>query len=266
MQIRVGFDMSFECRQPTPTLLMVQIHPSRSGDMVVPDTLHCEPAMPVREILDLYGNRCRRILLPAGRGRLWSDAVLADAGLADPACPDACQHDVADLPDSVLPFLLGSRYCETDRLSQAAWARFAQIPPGWARVQAICDFVNAHVSFGYQYARPTQTAWDVFNRKCGVCRDFSHLAITLCRGMNIPARYCTGYLPDIGLPPEPPDFHSWFEAYLGGGWHSFDARYNRPRIGRILMARGRDAADVAICTTFNPHKLTSFTVWAEERK
>jgi transglutaminase-like putative cysteine protease len=180
--------------------------------------------------------------------------------------PNACQHEVQDLPAETLLFLLGSRYCETDRLADRAWHLFAGTPPGWARVQAICDFVHGHLEFGYQYASPTKSALQAFNDRTGVCRDFAHLAISLCRCMNIPARYCTGYLGDIGVPPVdlPMDFSGWFEAYLGGEWHVFDARFNTPRIGRILMARGRDAADVAIATTFGPNMLTSFKVSADE--
>ncbi len=163
-------------------------------------------------------------------------------------------------------YLLGSRYCDTDLLSDTAWQLFGGTPPGWARVQAICDHVHERLKFGYEYARPTRTAWDGFHEQLGVCRDFAHLAITLCRCMNIPARYCTGYLGDIGVPPDdtPMDFSAWFEVYLGGAWYTFDARHNAPRIGRILMARGRDATDVALTTTFGRCTLTGFTVHTYE--
>jgi len=198
--------------------------------------------------------------------KITADALIHDTGMPDPVVPWAQQHAVSALPEDTLTFLLGSRYCETDRLSEIAWSLFGQAPTGWARVQTICDFVNRHIEFDYLHARPTKTAWEVFNEKKGVCRDFAHLAVTLCRCMNIPARYCTGYLGDMGLPPpySPMDFAGWFEAYLSGAWHTFDPRNNVPRIGRVLIARGRDAADVAITTTFGPNTLEGFRVWTDE--
>ena len=165
-----------------------------------------------------------------------------------------------------LVFLLGSRYCETDRFTDIAWSRFGNLPKGWPLVQAICDYVHDRTKFGYEHASPTKTAWDAHSEQRGVCRDFAHLAITLCRCMNVPARYCTGYLGDIGVPPDPApmDFSAWFEVYLGDRWYTFDARHNQPRIGRILMARGRDATDVAIVTSFGPGTLTGFKVRTDE--
>jgi transglutaminase-like putative cysteine protease len=203
---------------------------------------------------------------PQGTLKLTADATVRDSGLLEQPAPHTWQHNVEQLPEETLVFLLGSRYCETDRLSDFAWKRFSGTPLGWARVQAICDFVHEHITFGYEHASSTKTAFEVFNDKRGVCRDFAHLAIALCRAMNIPARYCTGYLGDIGLPPPyaPMDFAGWFEAYLGNGWHTFDARNNTPRIGRILLARGRDAADVAISTAFGENTLTSFKVWTDQ--
>jgi transglutaminase-like putative cysteine protease len=186
--------------------------------------------------------------------------------LAEPASTWAIQHPIEALPDEALSFLLGSRYCETDRLTEAAWKLFAHTPLGWARVQAVCDFVHQHIRFGYEFASPTKTAWEVFNDPRGVCRDYAHLAIAFCRALNIPARYCTGYLGDIGVPPPypPMDFAGWFEAFLGGQWHTFDPRNNEPRIGRVLIARGRDAADVALTTTFGPNTLKRFFVRTDE--
>jgi transglutaminase-like putative cysteine protease len=197
---------------------------------------------------------------------LTADATVRDSGLLEQALPNTWQHNVEHLPEETLVFLLGSRYCETDRLSDIAWKLFSNTPLGWPRVQAICDFVHNHITFGYEHASSTKTAFEVFNDRRGVCRDFAHLAIALCRCMNIPARYCTGYLGDIGLPPPyaPMDFAGWFEAYLGNSWHTFDARNNTPRIGRILLARGRDAADVAISTAFGENTLTSFKVWTDQ--
>ncbi len=266
MQIRAGYEIVYHCPQSTPMLLMVHIHYSRAGDIVTPDRLSTDPWVPVTSHRDVYGNWCSRIVAPPGRIQLTSSAVIRDAGALDVLVPGAQQHEVGDLPEETLVFLLGSRYCETDLLSDAAWNLFSQTPPGWARVQAICDFVHNHIVFNYQDARPTRTAWGAFQERKGVCRDFAHLAIAFCRCMNIPARYCTGYLGDMGtLPPYGVgDFAAWIEVYLGGSWHIFDPRNHVPRIGRVLIARGRDAADVAIATTFGPTNLESFTVWTDE--
>jgi transglutaminase-like putative cysteine protease len=220
----------------------------------------------MHDYLDGFGNVCTRATVPVGGLTLRCDIVVHDDGCPDPVVPDAIQHAVEDLPDDILVYLLGSRYCETDRLSETAWALFGHVPPGWGRVQAIVDFVHHHVAFGYHFARPTKTAWDAYQERQGVCRDFAHLAIALCRCMNIPARYCTGYLGDIGVPRSdaPMDFSAWFDVYLGGGWHVFDARHNVPRIGRILMARGRDATDTALTTTFGPARLARFDVHTDQ--
>ena len=266
MHIRVGFEIIYDCIQPTPMLLMLNVHHERAADMVVPDLLLTDPGVPLRAYRDAFGNWCSRIVAPQGRIRISVSSVVADAGLPDPVLPSTREHAVQDLPDEALMFLLGSRYCETDHLSETAWQMFGKMPPGWARVQAICDFVHHHLTFDYATARPTRTAWEAFHERRGVCRDFAHLAVALCRCMNIPARYCTGYLSDIGLPPPyaPMDFAGWFEAYLGGAWHTFDPRNNKPMRGRILMARGRDAVDVPISNTFGPNTLVSFQVVTEE--
>jgi transglutaminase-like putative cysteine protease len=266
MQIRVGYELTYDCPQPTPMILMLHIHFTRVSDIVVPDHLITTPAVPITAYRDSFGNWCSRIVAPPGQLRLSTDAVVKDSGQVDIVVPSAQQHAVQDLPAETLIFLLGSRYCETDRLSQTAWDLFGQSPTGWGRVQAICDFVHQHITFGYQHARATRTAWETFNEGVGVCRDYAHLAIAFCRCMNIPARYCTGYLGDIGVPPaaEPMDFSAWFEAYLDGRWYTFDARNNVPRIGRVLMAWGRDAADAALSTTFGPNTLTGFKVWTGE--
>jgi transglutaminase-like putative cysteine protease len=266
VQIGVGYEFIYTLPQPTPMLLTVHIHHSRAADLVVPDHLVTVPPAPVTGYHDSFGNWISRTVAPAGEFRLSSRAIVNDTGRPDPVWPNAIQHAVPDLPEETLIFLLGSRYCETDHLSEIAWSLFSGAPLGWGRVQAICDFVHNHLTFGYEHARPTKTAWEAYQERSGVCRDFAHLAVTFCRCMNIPARYCTGYLGDIGIPPvdAPMDFSGWFEAYLGGEWHIFDARFNTPRIGRILMARGRDAADVAIATTFGPNTLTSFKVAADE--
>ena len=266
MQIRLGYELIYDCPQPTPMLLMLNVHYTRVSDLVEPDHLVTTPAVPIRGYRDGFGNWCSRIVAPAGQTRLTANAIIKDTGEPDVISVDAPQHTLPDLPDDALVFLLGSRYCETDRLADVAWSLFGKTPLGWARVQAICDFVHQHIAFGYEHARASRTAWEAYCDRTGVCRDFAHLAVTFCRCMNIPARYCTGYLGDIGVPisDAPMDFSAWFEVYLGGQWYIFDARNNIPRIGRVLIARGRDAADVAITTTFGPNTLSSFRVWTEE--
>jgi len=267
MQIRIGYELIFDCPQPIPMMLALNVHSTRRADLVIPDNLVTEPRVPVRTYEDRFGNLCSRLVAPSGQIRLSTDAVVMDSGQPDVIPPPVQQVPAQDLPDDTLVFLLGSRYCETDRLSPIAWNLFSSAPTGWARVQAICDFVHNHIAFGYEHSRPTKTAWEAYEEKNGVCRDFTHLAVTLCRCMNIPARYCTGYLSDIGMPPPyaPMDFAAWFEAYLDGGWQTFDPRNNVPRMGRILMARGRDAADVAISNSFGPNKLVSFKVRTEQQ-
>ena len=266
MEIRVGYELIYECPQPTPMMLTLNIHYSRASDIVIPDHLTTQPSVPITAYRDAFGNWCSRIVVPSGRVLISSTGVLRDSGNPDMVFPTAWQHPVQDLPEETLIFLLGSRYCDTDRLSQTAWDLFQHTPLGWGRVQAICDFVHNHITFGYQHARPTRTASEGFAERVGVCRDYAHLAIAFCRCMNIPARYCTGYLPDIGVPlsHDPMDFAGWFEAYLGGAWHTFDPRNNTPRIGRTLIARGRDATDVAISNTFGPNLLAGFKVWADQ--
>lgn len=266
MQIRVGFELTYECPQPTPMILMLNVHYSRASDLAIPDHIVTHPACGMTAYRDGFGNWCSRIVAPPGIFRISTDALVNDSGLPDALDYNAPQYAVEDLPAETLVYLLGSRYCETDRLSEMAWAMFGQTQPGWPRVQAICDFVHRHLRFGYAHARATKTALEAYNERTGVCRDYTHLAITLCRCMNIPARYCTGYLGDIGVPAvaDAMDFSAWFEAYLGGRWHAFDPRNNIPRIGRILIAQGRDAADVPLTHTFGPNELKTFKVWTDE--
>ena len=265
MQIRAGFEMTYRCPQPTPMILTLNIHYSRAADLVRPDLIKTEPAVPLDAYRDLFGNWCSRIVAPQGRFLLSCDSLVNDSGVPDIVVPGAQQIPVEYLPEPALVFLLGSRYCETELLSEFAWQRFAAVPTGWARVQAICDFVHGHISFGYEHARRSRTAWEAYQEGVGVCRDYAHLAITLCRCLNIPARYCTGYLGDVGT--EPPygagDFAAWFEVFLGNRWYTFDPRNNVPRIGRVLIARGRDACDVALSNTFGPNTLETFQVWTD---
>ena len=268
MKIRAGYQISYECPQPTPMIITLSVHPSLRSNLLTPDAMHIHPHVPATEYGDRYGNICHVIRAPAGRITLSADFLIQDSGKTDEIAPDATQAPLETLPVDTLVYLLGSRYCETDRLSNFAWSTFGKIPQGWTLVQAICDFVHTHVTFGYPHANVTRTAYDTFTEGKGVCRDFAHLAVTLCRCMNIPARYCTGYLGDIGVPPDPApmDFSAWFEAYVGDRWYTFDARHNAQRIGRILIARGRDATDVAITTSFGPHQLVGFSVVTEEVK
>jgi transglutaminase-like putative cysteine protease len=246
-------------------ILMLHAHQSRSADLLRPDRMFTDPEVPLDIYADAFGNTCARILVPAGGIRLTADALIRDTGLPDPTCPQAAEDPVEALPHDVLMFLLGSRYCETERLMDEAWRLFGHVAPGWPRVQAVCDFVHQHIAFGYGFARPTKTASEAHTERQGVCRDYAHLAITLLRCLNIPARYCTGYLGDIGVPVSqaPMDFAGWLEAWIGGAWHTFDPRNNERRIGRILIARGRDAADVAISTAFGPNILQEFRVWTD---
>jgi transglutaminase-like putative cysteine protease len=266
MLIRAGYEIRFECDRPTPMLAMLSLHPSRNKDLATAHRILTEPDVPIYDYLDGFGNVCSRVTVPAGGLTLSCDFAVHDDGVPDRASPHAVQHAVEDLPDDVLIYLLGSRYCETDRLSDVAWSRFGHVAEGWSRVEAIVAFVHDHIEFGYHYARASRTAWEAYQDQGGVCRDFAHLAIALCRCMNVPARYCTGYLGDIGVDPDPApmDFAAWFEVYLGGDWHVFDARHNRPRTGRILMARGRDATDTALTTSFGPHSLSRFLVHTDE--
>jgi transglutaminase-like putative cysteine protease len=266
MRIHLGFEMVYDCPQPTPMMFNLNVHFSRVSDLVGRDVLVFDPPVRVAAYRDDFGNWCTRIVAPKGRTSVSADALVNDTGVPDVIVPQAQQIPVPDLPEETLVFLLGSRYCETDRLSESAWNLFGQTPTGWGRVQAICDYVHRHLTFGYEHARMTRTALEAFDERIGVCRDFTHLAVAFCRCMNIPARYCTGYLGDIGVPQmdEPMDFSAWFEVFLDGQWHTFDARHNRPRIGRVLIARGRDAADVALSNTFGPATLTSFRVWTDE--
>jgi transglutaminase-like putative cysteine protease len=262
MKLRVGYELIYECEQYTPMMLMLNTHFSRAQDVLQADLLAVDPALTILQYRDGFGNLCSRLVAPPGRIEMSTSAVLEISGQPEEREPYGHQHPVEELPNECMVFLLGSRYCETDLLSDVAWQLFGQSLPGRDRVQAICDFVHRHIVFGYEFARPTKTAWQVYHERQGVCRDFAHLAVALCRAMNIPARYCTGYISDIGVPPphSAMDFAAWFEAYVGGCWQTFDPRNNVPRAGRVLMARGRDAADVAISNTFGPAKLVKFAV------
>ncbi len=266
MLIRLGYDIQFDIPVDAPMVAMLHVHSSRADDLREPDQLRTEPEVPTELYTDSFGNVCTRFVSPSGGIRLYNSTLIEDSGLPDPADYDAVQLPVQNLPVEVLRFLLASRYCEVDLLSNTAVELFGHTYPGWQRVQAICAWVHQKVTFGYHFARPTRTALDVYTERVGVCRDFQHLAITFCRALNIPARYATGYLGDIGVPvsPSPMDFSAWFQAYLGDRWWTFDARHNRARIGRVLVATGRDAADVAITTSFGSAPLRSFTVVSDE--
>jgi transglutaminase-like putative cysteine protease len=265
MLIRSGFRIVAQVQAPTPMLCALSPHPDAPAGIFGSGEVHSRPPVPIATHADRFGNHVSRITAPAGETVLESDFIVEHSGAPDPVLPDARQHPVEELPAEALEFLTPSRYCESDLLAGEAWARFGATPEGWARVQAICDFVHEHITFGYGFGRSTKTATEALAEGNGVCRDFAHLAIALCRAMNIPARYASGYLGDIGVPyGGPMDFCAWFEVWLGGAWRTFDARYNTPRIGRVLMVRGRDAADAAMITSFGPHVLERFEVWSDE--
>ncbi|KQT86091.1 transglutaminase family protein [Aurantimonas sp. Leaf443] len=266
MRLRLGCELSYDFSVPTPMIVMLNVHFSQFGNFERPDYLTTTPAVPITSYRDSFGNWCNRVVAPAGPFRLRTDGIIHYDGFSDPVGLDAIQHPVEDLPSDTLVFLLGSRYCETDLLMQEAWRLFGHTNPGWGRVQAICDFVHNHITFGYNHSRATRTAFEAFNEGVGVCRDFTHLAVTLCRCMNIPTRYCTGYISDVGLPPPyaTMDFAAWMEVYLGGRWWTFDPRNNDVRFGRILVAYGRDAADVPLTHTFGSNLLSDFKVWIDE--
>jgi transglutaminase-like putative cysteine protease len=266
MILRLGYDIQFHFPAPAAVVALLHVHPSREPDLRAPDDLRLEPIDQTETYIDTFGNRCTRFLAPQGLVRLSNSTLIHDSGLADPVNPNARAVPVHELPHDVLRYLYNSRYCEVDRFSMIAPELFGALTPGWSRVQAVCEWVHSKVTFGYQHARPTKSAIDVFTERIGVCRDFQHLAVTLCRALNIPARYVTGYLGDIGVPVSPTrmDFSAWFEAYLDDRWWTFDARHNHPRIGRVLMAAGRDASDVAITTSFGMANLTHFAVTTDE--
>ncbi|WP_068084815.1 transglutaminase-like domain-containing protein [Novosphingobium rosa] len=266
MLIRAGYEMAFEADLATPMLAALSVHPSRNRDLRSVQRITTVPEVPLYDYMDGFGNVCTRLTMPAGGITLSCSFTIEDAFLPDVVATDALAVPVSDLPDEIMVYLLGSRYCETDRLVDIAWPLFSRITPGWAQVQAIVAYTHQRIAFGYEHARPTKTAFDAWQEQTGVCRDYAHLAIALCRCMNIPARYCTGYLGDMDLPAVvgEMDFSAWFEVFLAGRWYTFDARHNTPRAGRILMARGRDAADAALVTTFGLAKLSRFQVHTHE--
>ncbi len=265
MLIRYGYDITLSCAQPTPMITMMSVRDELRDAIRSQSGLRTQPEVGLSAYRDLWGNTCRRFVAPAGEIRLFSDGTIEVPRTTEEVKPWLGVTPIADLPDEVLIFLLGSRYCETDRLSQFSWDTFGYLPPGHAQVQAICDYVHDHIRFNYQNARATRTAFEGWQEQTGVCRDFAHLAITLCRCLNIPTRYVNGYIGDIGVPVTGPmDFAAWMEVYLEGAWHTFDPRNNKPRIGRLVVAYGRDAADVPLIHSFGPHLLQRFHIWTDE--
>jgi transglutaminase-like putative cysteine protease len=266
MRIKAGYRITYECPSPTPMIALLSVRPERIPDLETPQWMTTDPVLPLQTFTDGFGNIATRLTAPAGRTTLSADFIINDNGQPDEVDLDAIQHPIEFLPDYVLQFLLASRFCEIELLNDLAWSRFGSTPPGWRRVQAIVDYAHDRITFGYEHASPTKTAFRAHDEQRGVCRDYAHLAVTLCRCMNIPARYCTGYLGDIGVDPvdAPMDFSAWFQVFLGGKWRTFDARHNKPRVGRILMAYGRDATDTAITTIFGPSYLAEFTVITDE--
>ncbi|KQT54660.1 transglutaminase [Aureimonas sp. Leaf454] len=266
MRMRLGCELNYNFSVPTPMIVMLNVHYSRTSDLEHPDHLKVDPSVPVWSYRDSFGNWCCRLVAPVGPFSLGTDAVIRDSGEPDARDPYAIQHPVEDLPPDALQYLLGSRYCETDLLMDEAWRLFGHTAPDASRVQAIVDFVHNHIAFNYNDARNTRTASEAYAEGRGVCRDFTHLAVAFCRCMNIPTKYCTGYISDVGLPPPyaTMDFAAWMEVYLGGRWHVFDPRNNQARQGRVLVAQGRDAADVPLTHTFGSNRLTGFKVWIDK--
>jgi transglutaminase-like putative cysteine protease len=246
-------------------LMLVRAQPDGEHEILY-ESRWTDPEINVHEYVDGFNNHCWRLTAPGGSLRVRYDALVEASSEPDLVVPDAPLVPVESLPDDTLVFTLASRYIQSDLLSSTAWELFGATPPTWARVQAVCDWVHANVTYIPGSSDPTVTALDVLERRVGVCRDFALLATGFCRALNIPARYTFGYLPDIAVePPDTPmDFHAWFEAYLGGRWHTFDARHNQPRIGRVVIGRGRDAVDVALATQYGSSQLRSMTVWADE--
>jgi transglutaminase-like putative cysteine protease len=268
MLIRLGYDIQLETTAEVPVITLLHVHPSREKDLREPDELNVDVPISLDHFTDRFGNHACRFVAPPGTLTLRNSFLIEDSGQPDEQEPGAREVPIQRLPTEVLPFLMNSRYSEVDLLSAVALELFGNVPKGWSRVQKICDWVQSKIAFGYPFANPTRTALGVYTERVGVCRDFQHLAITFCRALNIPARYATGYLGDIGIPkaPFPMDFSAWFEVYLEDRWWTFDARHNLPRIGRVLMATGRDATDCAITTSFGTANLKRFNVVSDEVK
>jgi transglutaminase-like putative cysteine protease len=264
MRVTAGADFQLSSPAPTPAVFMIRPE-SRGAHVTLAERWETEPFVPFHDYLDIYGNSCRRLTLPAGTFSLRYDTIVEASGDLDPYEPTACEHPISEVPDDALVYTLPSRYCLSDMLFPQAIELFGGIAPGWSRVQAICDYVHGHIAFAYGTSTAVTTALDVFNSGTGVCRDYAHLAISFCRALNIPARYSFGYMPDIDVPPpySPMDFCAWFEVYLGGRWWIFDARNNVPRRARVTIARGRDALDVAMLTTYGATSLETMTVRAD---
>jgi transglutaminase-like putative cysteine protease len=266
MLIKFGYELAFTCAQPTLMVCLLDAHLDHARNIRFETPFESTPAIVTETYTDVFGNSVRRFIAPAGDLTIFRDAIIEDSGRPDPVKLDAEEVALERLPNDTLIFMLGSRYCETDKLSDIAWQLFGSTPRGWRRVQVICDFVCGHLTFGYHHARATRTAYEAYQERVGVCRDFAHLAVAFCRCMNIPARYANGFLGDIGVPPDPApmDYNAWFEVFLDGRWFTFDARHNMPRVGRITVARGRDATDIPLATSFGPHTLKTFKVWTDE--
>jgi transglutaminase-like putative cysteine protease len=265
MHVRVGFELVVESSAPTATATIARPRGTPSNRLLT-ERRSLEPEVPIHVYKDDFGNEVWRWTAPAGILRVRYDAILDVSPAPDPVLPDLPAALVETLPDDMLLFTLPSRYCPSDLVLEEAWRLFGATTPGWPRVQAICDWIHENITYGYEQSVSTTSGYDAYQNREGVCRDFAHIAIMFCRALNIPARYVCGYLPDIGVPADgrPMDFHAWFEAYLGGDWRTFDARHNIPRIGRVLIARGRDAVDTAIMTSYGDSRLTGFRVWAAE--
>ncbi|HSH61638.1 MAG TPA: transglutaminase family protein [Acidimicrobiales bacterium] len=265
MRLRVGCEFTFESIGPTPSVWQVRARPD-DEHRILSEELEVPAGASSTSYRDGYGNVCDRLVLGEGSNRVRYDATLEVKDTPDEVDPGTPQVPVEDLPDDTLLFLLPSRFCLSDVLHGRAWELFGDGPAGAAKVQAVCDWVHDHIEYAPGSTDPLTTAVQVVESGTGVCRDYAQVGVTFCRSLNIPARYVSGYLPNINasVPEDPMDFCSWFEAYLGGGWWTFDPRNNEPRVGRVVIGRGRDAADVAMVTSFGAPTLQAMKVWAEE--
>jgi transglutaminase-like putative cysteine protease len=265
MHVRVGCAFTIESSAPTPTVCIIRPR-ERDWHVLLDERRIVSPDLSVHTYIDRFHNYVWRWTAPEGVMRIQYDAIAEVPAAPDPATADLPGTLANDLPDDVLVYTLPSRHCQSDLVIDDAWKLFGDVPDGSARVQAICDWAHQNIAYGYGNSIATTSGYEAYQQRRGVCRDFAHIAVMFCRAMNIPARYVCGYLPDIDIPydPTPMDFHAWFEAYVAGAWRTFDARHNTPRIGRVLIARGRDAVDTAFLTSYGPNKLVGFTVWADE--
>ncbi len=264
MQVKIGCEMVYQTAHDTPLVLLIRPRPQYHHKLIK-ETTRLTPAVPLHDFVDSFGNHQWRLTAPSGELRIHYDALAEVLPDPDPVLMDLPGVLIQNVPDEALQFLLPSRHCPSDLVINDAWNLFGQTTPGWPRVQAVCDWLHTNIRYA-KGSNSSTTGFDAYKAGQGVCRDFAHLGVMFCRALSIPARYVCGYLPDIGVEPDPTpmDFHAYFEAFVGGEWHTFDARHNIPRTGRILIGQGRDAVDVALATSYGDAQLVNIRVWADE--